>query len=181
MLAWIDTIVQGVLLGGMYAMFALGLSLMFGVMRLVNVAHGDFVILLAFAGFLITDALGLNPFAAMLIVIPLAFGFGYAVQRGVLNYTISKDPLPSLVVTFGLSIVVQNLLLEIFSADTRSIAAGGLEAASIPLVEGLAVGSLPLAIFVAGVAITFGLEWLFGTTEIGRAFRATCDDAGAAA
>jgi branched-chain amino acid transport system permease protein len=180
-LALIDTLLQGILLGGLYALFALGLSLMFGVMRLVNVAHGDFVILMAFAGFLITDSLGVSPFVAMALVVPAAFASGYALQRGVLNYTIGKDPLPSLVVTFGLSIVVQNLLLEGFSADTRSIAAGGLEAASIPIAGGLSIGTLPLVIFLVAVLATGGLQWLFGSTRIGRAFRATSDDPGAAA
>jgi branched-chain amino acid transport system permease protein len=180
MFTWIDTILQGVMLGGLYALFAMGLSLMFGVMRLVNTAHGDFVLLAAFAGFVITDTLHVSPFVAMALVIPLAFGVGYIVQRGVLNYTISKDPLPSLVVTFGMSIVIQNLLLELFSADTRSISAGGIETQSIPLVEGLAVGVLPLMIFLAALAATLGFQWLFGNTSLGRAFRATSDDREAA-
>jgi branched-chain amino acid transport system permease protein len=180
MFTWIDTILQGVMLGGLYALFATGLSLMFGVMRLVNTAHGDFVLLAAFAGFVVTDTLHVNPFVAMALVVPLTFGVGYVIQRGVLNYTISKDPLPSLVVTFGMSIVIQNLLLELFSADTRSISAGGLETQSIPLVEGLAVGWLPLMIFLAALAATLGFQWLFGNTSLGRAFRATSDDREAA-
>ena len=180
MIGWIDTIVQGVMLGGLYALFAMGLSLMFGVMRLVNTAHGDFVILLAFAGFFITSALGVNAFAAMAIVIPLAFAFGYVIQRYVLNHTISKDPLPSLVVTFGLSIIIQNLLLEIFSADTRSIPGGGIETASLQLADGLAIGWLPLTVFTVALLMTAGFQWLFGNTTLGRAFRATSDDRDAA-
>jgi len=181
MLTWLDTILQGVMLGGLYALFAMGLSLMFGVMRLVNVAHGDFVILTAFAGFVITDTLHVSPFVAMLLVVPLAFAIGHAVQRGVLSHTISKDPLPSLVVTFGISIIIQNLLLELFSADTRSINAGGLETASFAIGNGLAVGWLPLMIFGTALAMTLAFQWLFGNTGLGRAFRATSDDPEAAA
>jgi branched-chain amino acid transport system permease protein len=181
MISWIDTILQGVMLGGLYALFAIGLSLMFGVMRLVNVAHGDFVILTAFIGFVIVDTLHVNAFAAMLLVVPLAFGIGYAVQHGVLTRTIGRDPLPSLVVTFGLSIIIQNLLLEIFSADTRSIPGGGVETGSIALGRGLAVGWLPLLTFGAALAITGVFQWFFNHTRLGRAFRATSDDHEAAA
>jgi branched-chain amino acid transport system permease protein len=180
MLAWIDTLLQGLMLGGLYALFAIGLSLMFGVMRLVNTAHGDFVLLAAFSGFLLTDWLHLNPFLAMLAVVPLAFALGYILQRGVLNFTISRDPLPSLVVTFGISIIIQNLLLELFSADTRSIAAGGFETRSLAIADGLAIGALPLLTFLAALAATAGFQWLFGNTALGRAFRATSDDREAA-
>lgn len=181
MVVWIDAVMQGLLVGGLYALFALGLSLMFGVMRLVNVAHGDIVILMAFLGLLLTEALGLSPFAAMLLVVPIAFCLGYLLQRGVLNFTISQDPVRSLVVTFGISIVVQNMLLEFFSADTRAIVSGGLDAESIQLTAELAAGVLPLTVFVSAIALTMGLQWLFGHTPIGRAFRATSDDHSAAA
>lgn len=168
------------MLGGLYALFAMGLSLIFGVMRLVNTAHGDFVLLTAFAGFVITDWLHVSPFLAMPAVVVLAFAVGYIIQRGVLNHTISKDPLPSLVVTFGMSIIIQNLLLELFSADTRSIAAGGFETLSVTIVDGLAVGALPLMTFFTALAATVGFQWLFGSTALGRAFRATSDDREAA-
>src|SRR5262247_3948856 len=128
----LDTLIQGLLLGGLYALFALGLSLMFGVMRLTNTAQGDFIVLAAFGAIAALAAIGpLLPsaqFAAVVVgvlLLPLAFGFGYALQRGVLNGTLGRDPLPSLVVTFGLSIVIQNVLLEVFSADPRSLDSGG--------------------------------------------------------
>jgi branched-chain amino acid transport system permease protein len=175
-----DTIIQGILLGSLYALFALGLSLMFGVMRLVNTAHGDLVILAGFTGVLLNQVFGVGPFTAMIAVVPLAFALGYGLQRLVLNRTLSRDPLPSLVVTFGISIVIQNLLLEIFSADTRSLSAGGLEARSIELVPGLAVGVLPLIILATALAVSTGFQWLFGSTRLGRAFRATSDDGEAA-
>ncbi len=176
MIGWLDTVVQGVLLGGLYALFALGQSLIFGVMRLTNVAHGDFIILAAFAAFAIVGPLNIGPIAALACLLPLAIAFGYALQRFVLNGTLGKDPLPSLVVTFGLSIVIQNVLQEIFSADPRSIPAGELATASIQLVDGLAVGVLPLAVFAVALSAAAALQWLFSSTAIGRVFRATSDD-----
>jgi branched-chain amino acid transport system permease protein len=171
------------LLGGLYCLFALGQSLMFGVMRLTNTAQGDFIILGAFAAIAGMNALaalgwghGSAPLMVMLALLPLAFGFGYALQRWVLNGTLGRDPLPSLVVTFGLSIVIQNLLLELFSADPRSIETGGLNTASVALPAGLAIGVLPLAIFALALLATGALQWLFNGTRLGRAFRAVSDD-----
>jgi branched-chain amino acid transport system permease protein len=112
----------------------------------------------------------------MLVLMPLSFAFGYGVQRFVLNGTLGKDPLPSLVVTFGFSIVIQNLLMEMFTADPRAIETGGLNTQSVALSENLAVGVLPLMVFAIAVAAAFGMQWLFGSTAIGRAFRATSDD-----
>ena len=184
MLGWIDTIVQGVLLGGLYAMFAMGQSLIFGVMRLTNTAHGDFIILAAFGAFSLALAVGLPPAAApwlaMGLMLPIAFAAGYGLQRVVLNRTLGRDPLPSLVVTFGLAIVIQNLLQEIYSADPRSIESGGLNTDSVALGGGLAVGTLPLLIFVLAVAMAVGMQLLFDRTPIGRAFRAVSDDKDAA-
>jgi branched-chain amino acid transport system permease protein len=179
----LDILVQGLLLGGLYALFALGQSLMFGVMRLTNTAQGDFIVLGAFGAIAALAALGpLVPAPQLalvvvgLLLLPAAFAVGYALQRGVLNGTLGRDPLPSLVVTFGLSIVIQNALLELFSADPRSIETGGLNTASVTLLGGVAVGLLPLAIFVLAVAATAGLQWLFGSTALGRSFRAVSDD-----
>ncbi len=180
MIEWLNTILQGVMLGGLYALFAMGLSLMFGVMRLTNVAHGDFIIMTAFAAFAATASFGINFGMALLLLLPLAFVFGYGLQRGVLNGTLGKDPLPSLVVTFGLSIVIQNLLMEIFSADTRSISAFGVETKSLQLADNVFLGVLPLIIFSIAVGAAAAMQWLFGKTAIGRAFRATSDDKEAA-
>jgi len=169
-----DILLQGLLLGGLYALFALGQSLMFGVMRLTNTAQGDFIILGAFAA--IAGLMVLPVWAVALGLLPLAFGFGYLLQRHVLNGTLGRDPLPSLVVTFGLAIVIQNGLLELFSADPRSIETGGLNTRSIALGGDSAVGLLPLLILGCAVAATAALQWLFGHTRLGRAFRAVSDD-----
>jgi branched-chain amino acid transport system permease protein len=179
----VDILVQGLLLGGLYALFALGQSLMFGVMRLTNTAQGDFIVLGAFAAIAALTALGpllpapqLAPVLVALLLLPAAFGVGYALQRGVLNGTLGRDPLPSLVATFGLSIVIQNALLELFSADPRSIESGGLNTASVTLPGDVSVGLLPVAILALALAATAGLQWLFGSTALGRSFRAVSDD-----
>lgn len=171
----IETLVQGLLLGGLYSLFALGLSLMFGVMRLTNTAQGDFIVLGGFAAIAAATQFSLHPSLAALLLLPVAFGVGYALQRYVLNGTLGRDPLPSLVVTFGLSIVVQNALLEVFSADPRSLDSGGLNTQSVALGP-ITLGVLPLLIFGVAVACTAGLQWLFARTALGRAFRAVSDD-----
>src|SRR5215475_15296873 len=115
MTAWLDVLIQGVMLGGLYALFAAGLSLMFGVMRLVNLAHGDLIVLAAFAILVIAGKLGLDPFVAVSVAVPILFIIGFALQRVLLNRTLGGDLLSPLLVTFGLSIIIQNGLLEIFS------------------------------------------------------------------
>lgn len=173
----LETLVQGVLLGGLYTLFALGQSLMFGVMRLTNTAQGDFIILGAFAviaGVSLTG--GEAPWLVALAVLPVAFGFGYVLQRYVLNGTLGKDPLPSLVVTFGLSIVIQNLLLELVSADPRAIETGGLSTQGIALGDAMSLGVLPLVVLAVALVATGALQWLFAHTALGRSFRAVSDD-----
>jgi branched-chain amino acid transport system permease protein len=172
----IETLLQGLLLGGLYCLFALGQSLMFGVMRLTNTAQGDFIVLGAFAAISAISVAAVSPWLVAALLLPLAFGFGYLLQRHVLNGTLGKDPLPSLVVTFGLSIVIQNLLLELFSADPRSIETNGLNTQSLALPGGMAVGVLPLLILGVAIAATAALQWLFNHTATGRAFRAVSDD-----
>jgi len=170
-----DIALQGLLLGGLYCLFALGLSLMFGVMRLTNTAQGDFIVLGAFGAIAATSLLAIHPALVGLLLLPVAFGIGYTLQRYVLNGTLGKDPLPSLVVTFGLSIVVQNALLEIFTADPRSLDSGGLNTHSLQLGD-FAIGTLPLAIFAVAVLCTLALQLLFDRSALGRAFRAVSDD-----
>lgn len=171
-----DTVLQGLLLGGLYCLFALGQSLMFGVMRLTNTAQGDFIVLGAFAAIAAAGAFAVSPVLILLVLVPPAFALGYLLQRHVLNATVGRDPLPSLVVTFGLAIVIQNGLLEVFSADPRSLESGGFSTRSIALGDSLAVGALPLVIFAAALAATAALQWLFAHTAIGRSFRAVSDD-----
>lgn len=171
----VETIIQGLLLGGLYGLFALGQALIFGVMRLTNTAHGDFIIMGGFIAFGLT-LLGASPWFALGITIPVTWLVGYVTQRYMLNQTLNKDPLPSLVVTFGLSIVIQNLLLEINSADPRSISTSGFNTMSLALGDNLAIGALPLTIFIIALLATIALQWFFNNTQAGRSFRAVSDD-----
>jgi branched-chain amino acid transport system permease protein len=172
---WVNAVMQGVLLGGLYALFAAGLSLIFGVMGLVNVAHGDLIVLFAYMGYFTAELLGIGPFAALLCVVPVAAGIGYVLQRGVLNRTLGAD-LPPLLVTFGLSVIIQNVLLIFCTADSRKLQAGALELASWKITEGLSIGLLPLILFLCAVIMIAGVQLLFYRTPLGRAFRATSDD-----
>lgn len=172
---WLNTLLQGMLLGGLYAMFAVGLSLMFGIMRLVNIAHGDFIVLASYLALMVVNHLGFSPLSSLLIVVPLMFSFGYLLQRLLLNRTLGQDILPPLLVTFGLSIIVQNVLLEFFSADSQKLSQGDLEVASVGF-GSLSVGVMPLIVFCSALLIIGGLQLLFYKTAVGRAFRATSDD-----
>ncbi len=180
MIAALDTVLQGTLLGGLYALFAAGLSLIFGVMRLVNIAHGDLIVLAAYVALVAVQATGMGPIESLVIVVPVMFAVGYLLQRGLLNSTLDRGILPPLLVTFGLSIIIQNALLEGFSADSRKLQAGAFETASLQLGPSLAVGWFPLLIFVIAVVVIAGLQVLLFRTRLGRAFRAVSDDPEAA-
>lgn len=183
---WINTFLQGLLLGGLYALFATGLSLSFGIMRMVNVAHGDLIVLAGFgavaaiAPWLSGDTFGTAnhwlPWASLLVVVPGMAVVAYALQRFILNRTLGRDILSPLLVTFGLSIMLQNGMLEVFSADVRSLDAGPLATASWSLGGNVAVGVLPLITTVCAVGVILSVQWLFRHTAVGRAFRAASDD-----
>ena len=171
---WVNAIVQGTLLGGLYALFAAGLSLIFGIMRLVNIAHGDLIVLSAYVALTTSAALGFNPLLSLVLVVPLMALLGYLMQRVILNRTMGEDILPPLLVTFGLSVIIQNALLMGYSADPQKLNAGAIETAAIPLGP-VTVGVMPLIVFVTAVAIIAALQWVFYRTALGRAFRATSD------
>src|ERR1700682_3744018 len=173
---WPNIILQGALLGGLYALFAAGLSLMFGVMRLVNIAHGDLIVLSAYLGLVVVQVTGLHPLLALVLVVPIMFVVGYVLQRGLLNFTLGVDILPPLLVTFGLSVIIQNGLLEAFTADSRRLRLGAIETASIHLGGNLAIGVIPLLTLGSAIAVILLLNLLFYRTALGRAFRATSDD-----
>ena len=176
MTVWLNIILQGVLIGGLYAMFAAGLSLIFGVMRLVNIAHGDLIVLAAYLALVVTQTIGIDPLVSLLLVVPLMALIGYALQRGLLNFTLGDDILPPLLVTFGLSIIIQNGLLELFTADSRKLIAGPIEVRTVQIAEGIWIGALPLIQFLVAIAVIAGLQTLFYKSALGRAFRATSDD-----
>jgi branched-chain amino acid transport system permease protein len=174
----LNAVVQGILLGGLYALFAAGLSLMFGVMRLVNLAHGDIAVVAAFGALVVVQGLDVHPFVALLVVVPVAAVVGYLTQRGLLTRTVGPSPLPALLVTFGLAIVLQNVLLLGFSANQQRLPAGDLAQRSLTIGT-ITVGVLPLGIFLTAVLVLGGLSLFLARTSLGRVIRATRDDPGA--
>ena len=175
-MTWVNAVVQGALLGGLYALVAAGLSLVFGVMRIVNLAHGVLAVLATYGALL----LGWHPFLALLVVVPALAGIGWLLQRGLLDRALRGGELAPLLVTFGLAVIAQNLLLETFSANTRRLDVGALGTASIRITDDLAVGWFPLLSAAVGVAVIAGLGQFLARTRTGRAMRATSDDQEAA-
>lgn len=171
----IDALVQGILLGGLYAIFAVGLSVMFGVMRIVNLAHGDFAVLAAFLVFLVVTETSLPVWLAVLIAIPMFSLLGYVLQRTLIQRSLRMGPLSTLLVTFGLSIVLQNGLQQVFSANTRSLDAGPLATASFSIgpITIPWIGLLGLAL---AIVVIVGLQLFLARTRTGRMMRASADD-----
>lgn len=175
---WTNAILQGLLVGGLYALLASGLSLVFGVMRIVNLGHGDFSIL---ASYLVLVVAGhSNLWLGTIAVLPIMALLGYALQRSLLNRALSLGVLSPLLITFALSIILQNALLKIFTSDTRSIQTASLGSASLKLTDSISAGYLPLITFFVGVILTLTLHVFLTRTQIGRAMRATSDDPTAA-
>lgn len=172
----LDTLIEGVLLGGVYALFALGLSLIFGIMRLVNLAHGDLILLAAYLVLSATTALGVPLVASTLLVVVVMFVLGFLLQRLVLERVLGDDILPPLLVTFGLSIVIQNGLLLTYGADSRRIQASAFESMSIAIAPGVSVGLAPLLALLTAIVAVALMQLIFYQTSLGRAFRATADN-----
>ncbi len=177
---WANVAIQGILLGGLYALFATGLALVFGVMRMVNLAHGDLGILAAFLTLFLVESIGLGVLWSAVICIAVMFVIGYVLQRGLLNFTLGTDDTRPIVVTFGLSIIIQNALQLWFSADSQGLDAGRIENISIRVNEQLSIGWFPLIVFVIAIVVIGGLQLFLTNTRLGRAFRATSDDQEAA-
>ena len=177
---WINAAVQGILLGGLYALFATGLALVFGTMRLVNLAHGDLTVLPAYFALLLVNAFRFNPFYSIPITMVIMFVVGYLLQRGLLNLIVQAGDVVGVIVTFGLSIVIQNALLLAFTANSQGLDAGTVENLSIKVNDRLAIGWLPLIIFLMSLVVITGLQTFLGRTKMGRAFRAVSDDQEAA-
>jgi branched-chain amino acid transport system permease protein len=177
---WLNAVVQGILLGGFYALLATGLSLVFGVMRLVNLAQGDLTILAAFLSLTLIEATGVGPLVSLVVVVPLMMVGGYILQRGLLNRTLAGGVMPPILVTFGLAVVLQNVLLGLYSADSQGIDAGAIEGASIAITSNLSIGVLPLTTLIIAVVIIVGLQTMLGHSGLGRSLRATADDHDAA-
>ena len=180
-MAWVNAVIQGILLGGLYALFACGLSLLFGVMRVVNLAHGDFAVLAAYLALAVITGLHLPLLWSALVVAPLFAVVGYAVQRVIIQRSLDVSPLTTLLVTFGLSVVLQNAMLESFSADSHSLPSGALASGSFQLTRQLSIGHFSLIVFVAAVVVIVGLQLFLSRAPMGRQIRAAADDPEAAA
>jgi branched-chain amino acid transport system permease protein len=172
---WVNQVVQGILLGGLYALFATGLSLVFGVMRLVNLAHGDLIVLASFLSLVLVEDLGWNPFTTLVLLIPIMAALGFALQYLVLNFTLDSE-MSGLLATFGLAVIIQNALLEHFSADRQRLHPGAIETANIRISDQISIGWLPLITFAVAVLLLVGLQLLIRYTRLGRSLRATSDD-----
>lgn len=172
----LNAVIQGVLLGGLYALFAAGLSLVFGVMRLVNLAHGALAVLAAYGALVLVNSGFSSPLLALIVVVPVMAGLGYAVQRVLLQRTLVASPLPSLLVTFGLAIVIENSLLIAGSANEQRLTLGGLDTAAFELPGGIRIGVFSLAVFALAVVILLAIATVTARTQFGRLIRAVSDD-----
>ena len=177
---WLNALIQGVLLGGLYALSATGLSLLFGVMGAINLAHGDLAVIAAYLAIVAIPLISLPPLLAVLVVVPAFLVLGYVGQRTLVQAALDRGPLTTLIVTFGLSVVIQNALLEVFSADSHSIDIGSLITGSFQVNDQISIAYVSLGIFVVAVLVLGGLAWYLGRTSTGRLIRAVADDREAA-
>jgi branched-chain amino acid transport system permease protein len=177
-MTWVNAVVQGLLLGGLYALLASGLALMFGVMRIINLAHGDLAVLGAYLIMVVLDHANVSPFLALLPVLPVMLLLGWVLQRTLLERSLRAGLLVPLLTTFGLSIVIQNLLLEKFSPDVRSLGgdAGAIATGSWQITHEVHVSQIGLLVVAVAVAMLGGLQLFLGRTQMGRQMRATAQD-----
>ena len=179
---WVNAVVQGILLGGVYALLATGLSLMFGVMRIINLAHGDLAVLGAYLIFVVLDHWNTSPFLALVPVLPVMLVIGYVLQRTILERSLRSGILVPLLTTFGLSIVIQNLLLQTFSPDVRSLGgqAGAVATDSWRLTGKISISAIGALVLGTAIVILGALQLFLSRTQMGRQMRATAQDPDAA-
>jgi branched-chain amino acid transport system permease protein len=175
MTVWVETLMNGLMLGALYALFGLGLSLIFGVMRIANIAHGELVIGGAFMAFAIAGAVEMSPAVLIGLVTALMFAVGWAIQSALVNRVLGDDPLRPLLLTFGLSVLTQNLLVELFGADNRSLDVGTFKTDAI-VIGPFSLGLLPVSTFGLTVVLFLLLHWGLHRSDLGRVVRATADD-----
>jgi branched-chain amino acid transport system permease protein len=177
---WLNVIVSGVLLGGFYALFACGLSLMFGVMKIINLAHGDMAVVAGYTAVFLVPKFHLPEVWSFLVVVPIFALLGYVVQRTLLQKSIDRDPFTTLLVTFGLSVVIENLLLEIYTANAQSINIGSLISKSFAVNSTIYVSYLSLTVLIVSIVVLGALQLFLSKTSTGRQIRAVSDDREAA-
>jgi len=173
---WVNAVIQGMLLGGQYALIACGLSLAFGVMRIVNLAHGDLAVCGAYLGLVLSSALGVPVWVTLPLLLPAAFAAGVALQLLLLRRALRHGVLAPVLVTFGLSVMIENLLQVAATSDPRGLNAGSLALASFHLGGGITVSWLFLTAFLTACAVLSGLQLALSRTSWGRKVRATADD-----
>jgi branched-chain amino acid transport system permease protein len=175
--SWVNAIIQGVLIGGLYALFACGLSLMFGVMKVVNLAHGDLAVVAGYVAIGVIAVIHIPVLLSFLIVVPLMALLGYLLQRTILQGALDRSILTTLMVTFGLSVVIENGLLQFFTANSRAIGTGlALVSGSFTIGSHIQIGYLPLVIFAVAVVVLLGLQYFLSESKFGRLIRAVADD-----
>jgi branched-chain amino acid transport system permease protein len=174
-MTWVNDVVQGIFLGGAYALTAVGLSLMFGVMRLVNLAHGDLAVCGTYLVTTVMAALGVPLWAALLVMLPIAFTVGALLQLLLFDRALRSGPVAPLLVTFGLSVMIENLLQQVYSANTRGVPAGSLDVAAVHF-GSLVLPWLSALKLILAVVVIGGLSALLRLTAWGRQVRATSDD-----
>jgi len=180
-MAWVNAVIQGILTGGLYALFACGLSLMFGVMKVVNLAHGDLATVAGYVGVGIIAATHVPFLGSVPIVVAIMAVLGYVLQRSMIQLAISRGELTTLIVTFGLSIVIENGLLQFFTANTRGIGVGSsLISASFSIGSQIQIAWLDVVIFALAVVVLLSLQYFLSTSKYGRLIRAVADDREAA-
>ena len=180
-MAWVNAVIQGILTGGLYALFACGLSLMFGVMKVVNLAHGDLATVAGYVGVGIIAATHVPFLGSVPIVVAIMAVLGYVLQRSMIQLAISRGELTTLIVTFGLSIVIENGLLQFFTANTRGIGVGSsLISASFSIGSQIQIAWLDVVIFALAVVVLLGLQYFLAASKYGRLIRAVADDREAA-
>jgi branched-chain amino acid transport system permease protein len=174
----LSNLVQAVFLGGYYAMIAIGLSFMFSVMRIINLAHGSLAILSAYLLFVLADKFGINPFLGILIVAPVMAVLGWVLQRYVLDKSARGGELLPVLTTFGLAVLLDNLMFQRFGADTRSLAPyiGDLSWDSFELPGDIFVGKFQILVLVTIVVVIGALQLFLKKTQMGRSIRATAMD-----
>jgi len=179
--AWVNAIIQGVLTGGLYALFACGLSLMFGVMKVVNLAHGDLAVVAGYIAIGIIAVTHVPVLWSFLIVVPIMAVLGYVLQRTVIQTALDRSVLTTLLVTFGLSVVIENGLLQFFTANSRGIGANlALVTGAFTIGSQISIAYLLLLIFAVAVAVLLGLQYFLSRSKYGRLIRAVADDKEAA-
>jgi branched-subunit amino acid ABC-type transport system permease component len=179
-MTWLNILIQGALIGGFYALFACGLSLMFGVMKVINLAHGDVAVVAGYTAVFLAPKFGLSPLWSFLVVVPFFAVLGYVVQRTLIQKSIDRDPFTTLLVTFGLSVLIENLLLTAYSANGQSINIGDLIGKSFQLSSTIYVSYVALTVLGVAVAVLGALQIFLSTSKTGRLIRAVSDDREAA-